>query len=59
MVDDTPDPTAGRRARLIREQPDIPLPVTDPTDPRYGPVEPSASEPDIGDPTDPRFGEPA
>lgn len=55
MPDNVSDPTAGRRARQIREHPEVPQPVADPTDPRYG----SVDEPDgwIQDPTDPRVGE--
>jgi hypothetical protein len=34
------DPTAGERARQIREVPERPQVITDPTDPRYGAVEP-------------------
>ena len=33
---DSFDPTAGERARQIREHPDAPMPILDPTDPRYG-----------------------
>jgi hypothetical protein len=34
------DPTAGERARQIREFPEQPRVITDPTDPRYSAVEP-------------------
>jgi hypothetical protein len=30
------DVTAGRRARELRDNPDAPRPITDPTDPRNG-----------------------
>ncbi len=30
------DPTAGERGRANHERPHEPLPITDPTDPRYG-----------------------
>lgn len=30
------DPTAGERARRLKLHPEVPQPVLDPTDPRYG-----------------------
>lgn len=32
------DPTAGQRAQRVRLWPEVPPPVLDPTDPRYGSV---------------------
>jgi hypothetical protein len=58
------DVTAGERARRIRQHPDEPEFVPDPTDPRA--EELSSGEPEalrdfrpIADPTDPRNGETA
>jgi hypothetical protein len=55
------DPTAGRRARAIREDPGAPELIRDPTDPRYGELSPDPREqaedqPRIFDPTDPEYG---
>ena len=55
------DPTAGRRAREIREQPEIPQRILDPTDPRYGELvadtyRQPGSPRRVVDPTDPRCG---
>ena len=36
------DPTAGTRACEIREHPEIPQPIHDPTDPRFGEIWPNA-----------------
>jgi len=36
------DPTAGERARLAQELPEQPQPIVDPTDPRYGLLQPDA-----------------
>jgi hypothetical protein len=33
------DPTAGQSAQLRRLEPDVPQPILDPTDPRYGSAE--------------------
>lgn len=52
MRDDLRDPTAGPTARVFPEHREIPQPITDPTDPRYG----LAEEPEeqlIQDPTGP------
>lgn len=59
MLEDVPDPTAGRRARMIREQPERDQPIADPTDPRYGEPGRPREQILIADPTDPRYGEPA
>lgn len=37
------DPTAGTRACEIREHPEIPQPIHDPTDPRFGQVWPDGA----------------
>jgi hypothetical protein len=58
MTDNVSDPTAGRRARLVREHPDAPLPVSDPTDPRIGTIPEPSPAITRQDPTDPRYGEP-
>lgn len=55
------DPTAGERARQIREVPEQPQVITDPTDPRYGTVEPvprrrGGAEPAVDREVDPRVG---
>ncbi len=56
------DVTAGIRAREIREHPDIPHPIFDPTDAHFGEVPPdarqraSAREPAV-DATDPLYGQ--
>lgn len=57
MADDMSDPTAGRRARMIREHPEVPQPITDPTDPRCGSIDVPREGVVIQDPTDPRNGE--
>jgi hypothetical protein len=58
------DVIAGERARRIRQHPDEPQFIPDPTDPRAekpSPVEPGHPEtaPPIADPTDPRNGDAA
>ena len=59
----TLDPTAGRRARTMRERPGAVEPIPDPTDPRYGKFPRDAGR-DAGgprrifDPTHPDCGEP-
>ncbi len=62
MRSPTLDPTAGERARRLRANPNTPLPVSDPMDPRYGTVVEAtpthaASVSRIVDPTDPACGE--
>lgn len=59
MPQQSSDPTAGRRARLIGEQRDVPLLVIDPTDPRYGDPQAAQATATIEDPTDTRWGEAA
>jgi hypothetical protein len=59
----TQDPTAGRRAQAISERPEVPQPIPDPTDPRYGELSTGegtqgANADRILDPTDPEYGEP-
>jgi hypothetical protein len=58
----TLDPTAGKRARAMRERPGVPAPIPDPTDPRWGSVRSYAGEDSrplrIVDPTHPKCGEP-
>jgi len=54
---DVTDPTAGRRARMLQEHPHIPVPITDPTDSRYGGFGPLDEAIPIQDPTNPRFGD--
>lgn len=54
----TLDATAGRRAVVIRLAPEIPQPVSDPMDPRWGVLETETGESTptprlIVDPTDP------
>lgn len=56
------DPTAGERARRIREHPDTPPRISDPMDSRYGTVVAptptyASSAARIVDPTDPSCGE--
>jgi hypothetical protein len=51
------DPTAGRRARAIREDPGAPELIRDPTDPRCGELSDPGAPELIRDPTDPRCGE--
>jgi len=51
MPEDAPDPTAGRTAQRVRERPDIPRPLTDPTDPRSGEAPPRDEGLVIDDPT--------
>jgi hypothetical protein len=58
------DPTAGERARRIREHPGAAEPIMDPMDRRYG--ESQLDDPArrakagvISDPTDPQYGAPA
>lgn len=60
----TSDPTAGATARAISIHPEVPRPVDDPTDPRYGrlpsdPARPGGEAPRISDPTNPDCGQPA
>lgn len=59
----TLDPTAGKRARAIRVHPEVPQPVSDPTDARYGRLmrvtRGRTGEQRNWDPTDPEYGEPA
>jgi hypothetical protein len=51
------DPTAGRRAREAYRNPAASQPILDPTDPRYGRLQPrSATPPELVGPTDPRQG---
>lgn len=54
------DPTAGERARRIRERPAAAEPILDPTDRRYGhTLDQSAADAEaahISDPTDPEYG---
>lgn len=55
------DPTAGKRAREIREHPGAPQRITDPTDPRYGELVPDTREQALDaqrvlDPTRPEYG---
>ncbi len=55
------DPTAGQRARDLREHPSAPQRITDPTDPRYGELTRgaqawAAAGRRIVDPTDPKSG---
>jgi hypothetical protein len=57
MHDDAPDPTAGRTAQAIRNHPEIPRPLTDPTDPRLRDVPDASEEMPMEDPTDPRLSE--
>ena len=58
----TLDPTAGERARAIRERPVALLPILDPTDPRYRELRLAGEDPAtddtrrIVDPTDPDCG---
>jgi hypothetical protein len=47
MAPETTDPTAGRRARDIRRDPTTPQPILDPTDPRYGPLQPDPATPPL------------
>jgi hypothetical protein len=52
------DPMAGTTARRIREHPNEPQPVVDPTDPRNGQMPGRPTEHRlIVDPTDPRNGQ--
>ena len=58
----TSDPTAGERARAIREHPETPQAVVDPTDPVCGDTSGQVPDPTgvarrIVDPTDPACGE--
>ena len=60
MRQPTLDPTAGERAREIREHPGTPQRITDPADPRYrelisGGAEDADSQ-RVLDPTDPKCG---
>ena len=52
------DPTAGERARAIREHPGVPQPISDPMDPRSRKPGPDLHRHPrrIVDPTDPRCG---
>lgn len=36
FIESLSDPTAGQSAQLRRLQPEVPQPILDPTDPRYG-----------------------
>lgn len=60
MTEQPFDPTAGRTARQIREHPNDPRRILDPTDPQSGKFLPDTREqadaPRIVDPTDPRIG---
>jgi hypothetical protein len=60
MTKKPPDSTAGRTARQIREHPNDPRRILDPTDPRQGTLLSDAREQAgaarIVDPTDPRVG---
>jgi hypothetical protein len=47
------DLLAGRRARILAQDPAAPLPIQDPTDPRQGAIA-SAAPGAVFDPTDPR-----
>ncbi|MBV9535565.1 MAG: hypothetical protein JO321_09160 [Solirubrobacterales bacterium] len=56
------DPTAGTRACEIREHPEVPQPIHDPTDPRFGEVLSGAREHGgatelASDATDPLYGQ--
>ena len=56
------DPTAGQRARTIRERPGVPQPILDPTDPRYRKLslahgDLAAESRSVFDPTDPECGQ--
>ena len=54
------DPTAGETARAVREQPEAPRPISDPTDRRYGGLthenREDAGDQQVSDPTDPEYG---
>jgi hypothetical protein len=55
------DPTAGRSAQAILEDPGAPRAIRDPTDPRYGKVSPGrdgrvGDAARVLDPTDPEYG---
>lgn len=53
------DPTAGERARAIREGREVREPITDPTaGERARAIGTGAETPCIVDPTDPRYGQP-
>lgn len=54
----TLDPTAGERARLVRELPDVPLPILDPTAGEHARLIRELPEVPVAilDPTDPRCG---